>query len=145
MSNKAVIGIIIVLAAIGGLTWWSLADRQNQTEEPPVGGNGSDVTKDKLTINHYFDAGKHTIEGTMTLPTPCHSLTHEVEMNDPLTTQDVVIKFMTAPGEGICTQVLSDKFFRVTFEASENAKISATLNGAPLTLIFSETKSGITK
>ena len=127
-----------------GLSWWSLKDNKSEVvvEDTP----SSDIQS--LTVNHYFQeengTGKHTIEGTMTLPTPCHSLTNEVIVAKSMPEQ-VTIKFNTKAGEGICTQVLADKFFRVAFDASRDAVISATLNGKPLTLKFAENLEGITK
>jgi len=142
MSNKTIIGVIVGLIVIGGLAWWGLAGR---TEAPAGDVAGNEATQpNSLTVNHYFDNGSHTIEGTITLPTPCHSLTTEALVAESYPEQ-VTIKFTTAPGTGICTQVLADKFFRVTFNASKDALIKATLNGQPITLIFSEDKEGITK
>ena len=142
MNNKTIVGVIVGLIVIGGLAWWGLSGR---TEAPSGDVAGDQTTQPaSLTVNHYFDNGSHTIEGTITLPTPCHSLTTEALLAEPYPEQ-VTITFATAPGAGICTQVLADKFFRVTFNASKDALIKATLNGQPITLIFSENKEGITK
>ena len=78
------------------------------------------------------------------MPTPCHSLASDVMVAESMPEQ-VLIKFTTKAGEGICTQVLADKFFRVSFTASKDALITATLNGKVITLVYSETKEGITK
>lgn len=144
MSNKSIVGIVVVLVLILGGTWWSLSKRGDEVNVPVDNNDEQTTTPQSITVNHYFDNGNHSIEGTLTLPTPCHSLSHEVTVAES-SPEQVMIKFTTTPGEGICTQVLSDKFFRVTFAASAEAKISATLNGSPLRLIFSENKEGITK
>ncbi|HEY4483495.1 MAG TPA: hypothetical protein VI953_04960 [Candidatus Paceibacterota bacterium] len=143
MSNKTIVGVIVGLIVIGGLAWWGLSGRT----EAPVDGDvaGDEISQpNSLTVNHYFDNGSHTIEGTITLPTPCHSLTSDVLVAESYPEQ-VTIKFTIAPGTGICTQVLADKFFRVTFNASKDASIKATLNGQPISLVYSENKEGITK
>jgi|SRR3989344_7001890 len=147
MNNKTIIGILLVLVAIGGLAWWGLRDKPVETPVEDVGANPTNP--ESLTVNHYFENGKHTIEGTMTMPTPCHTLTSEVTLAPRSSPSEVgeqiMIKFTTKAGEGMCTQVLADKFFRVTFNASRDATIRATLNGQPLELKFSETLEGITK
>ena len=103
---------------------------------------------EKLTVNHYFQEngvnGSHTIEGTITLPTPCHTITNEVLVAESFPEQ-ISINFTTHPDSGICTQVLADKFFRVSFQASKDAIIRATLDGKPIELVFSENLEGITK
>ncbi|HEY4493543.1 MAG TPA: hypothetical protein VJB98_02900 [Candidatus Paceibacterota bacterium] len=142
MSNKTVIGIVAVLIVILGLVWWGLSDKQEVINEPV--DNGSEVTQDSLTVDHYYEDGKHTIEGTITLPTPCHTITGEAIVAESMPEQ-ITIKLTTKAGEGICTQVLADKFFRVTFNASKEAVIKATLDGKPITLVFSQVQEGITK
>ncbi|HEY9583082.1 MAG TPA: hypothetical protein VJK09_02095 [Candidatus Paceibacterota bacterium] len=147
MSNKTVIGIIIGLIIIGGLVWWSLSSKTDNDTGTPV-STGQETQPQSITVNHYFQenagVGAHTIEGTLTLPTPCHSLASDVMVAESMPEQ-VLIKFTTKAGEGICTQVLADKFFRVSFTASKDALITATLNGKVITLVYSETKEGITK
>ena len=111
---------------------------------PPVNNGEQTTTPDSITVNHYFDNGAHSLEGTLTLPTPCHILDYNTVVAESMPEQ-VMVNFSTKPGEGLCTQVLADKFFRVTFNASKDAVISATLDGKSIKLIFSETKEGITK
>ena len=147
MTNKTIIGVLVALVVVGGLAWWGLSNKTTVENIPEETTNTSPTT---LTVNHYYQVnngmGSHTLEGTITLPTPCHSLSVEAEVAPSVEhPEDVLVKFITKPGGGICTQVLSDKFFRVTFNAGEDAQITATLDGRPITLIFSENKEGITK
>ena len=143
MSNKATIGIVVVLVLILGGVWWSLSNKGDEDVVPADNG-GQTTSPDSITVNHYFDNGSHSLEGTLTLPTPCHTLDYNTVVAESMPEQ-VMVNFTTKPGEGLCTQVLSDKFFRVTFNASKDAVISATLDGRPIKLIFSDTKEGITK
>lgn len=151
MSNKAIAGIVVGLIVIGGLAWWGLSSKNTVNVS---GDTASTTAPTSLTVNHYFEEGSstpgfgsHTIEGTMTLPTPCHTLTTEATVTPGVGGEQdaALVAFATHQGEGVCTEVLADKFFRVSFTASKDAKISATLDGKPITLIFSENKEGITK
>ncbi|HEY4514759.1 MAG TPA: hypothetical protein VJJ22_01210 [Candidatus Paceibacterota bacterium] len=147
MNNKTIIGIIVAFVAVGGLAYWSLSGKDVSNQGAVV----IDATKtDEVTtliVNHYFDNGSHTIEGTMTLPTPCDTLSQEVDITKGVSgvVDKVVVNFTTKSTEGFCTQVLADKFFHVSFNAGKDAIITATLNGKPLRLIFSETFEGVTK
>lgn len=150
MNNKTIIGIIVALLVVLGLAWWSLSDRSNSNKEGEVDNNTSvlgdqqSAPSGSLTVNHYFSDGSHTIEGTITLPTPCHTISHDVLVAESFPEQ-VSIALVTKPGAGLCTQVLADKFFRITFNASKDAVIRATLDGQPITLIYSDNNEGITK
>lgn len=135
----------MALAAVGAGIWWSLAHRNAATPSQNVAGVSTEGEQPQsLTVNHYYNNGQHSIEGTITLPTPCHSLEQNVSVTRG-TPDKVVIAFTTRAGAGVCTQVLSDKFFRVVFAAGPDAQVSATLNGQPLSLVYSENKEGITK
>ncbi len=145
MNNKTIVGTILGLLIVLGLVYWSLSnyDKRNDLDKvdtTPV----VNQAPTSLTVNHYYNNNSHTIEGTMTLPTPCHTLSHTANVAES-SPEQVSIAFVTKASEGLCTQVLADKFFRVVFEASVDAVITATLDGQPLNLIFSEIKEGITK
>lgn len=143
MNNKTIIGVLVGLLVIGGLAYWSLSGKEETSVLTPV-EEATSTEPTAITVNHYFDKGTHTIEGTMTLPTPCHTLTTNATVAESAPEQ-VTVAFVTTPGTDICTQALADKFFRVSFYASKEAVISATLNGKPLRLDFSENFEGITK
>ncbi|OHB17806.1 MAG: hypothetical protein A2749_00985 [Parcubacteria group bacterium RIFCSPHIGHO2_01_FULL_45_26] len=146
MSNKTTIAVVVILAIILGFVWWSLGAKKE--EAVPTDTSTVATLPDSITVNHYFDNGNHSLEGTLTLPTPCHTLSYEatlVPRSLGEAGERVLVGFVTKPNEGLCTQVLSDKFFRVTFRAGKDALITATLDGKPVRLIFSETKEGITK
>lgn len=148
MSNKTIIAIIIVILVIVGFIIWkspfsgpSDTDTATTTEGDVLGEDTSVITAD-----HFFDAATntHTLEGVITLPTPCHTLTNTVATDGPADT-DITIAFTTAQGGEICTQVLSQKIFHIEFKAAENATIHATLNGQPRELKLTTQGSAIQK
>ncbi len=141
MSNKVIALITIVLVAIlGYLFWrsWAVEPAILDTELEQI------FTLKSLTVDHYFRDGVHTLEGTIKLPTPCHEVSHEVIIAKSLPEQ-VSINFSTKKTAEICTQVIADKFFSVSFEASEEARINASMNGVPFDLIFGQDFEGVTK
>ncbi len=150
MNNKTTIAIIAGVLVIGGLAWWALSGK-GATQPTDTTSTTQTNQPTSVTVNHYFQEnngiGSHTIEGTLTLPTPCHILASNAVVTPGINgaPDQVLITFTTTPGTGVCTQVLADKFFRVTFTAGKDALITATLDGKPLALVYSETKEGITK
>lgn len=129
MSNKVVLLIIIILLVILGLIFWNpFGSNDDLVNVPPA-----DVQNQIVTANHFYTNGTHTIEGTITLPTPCHELRSDVVIAESMPEQ-VTINFTTSNDTEICTQTIANKFFSVSFPASLEAIIAATLDGKPLAL-----------
>lgn len=105
---------------------------------PPTMGGGDSETQSPINATHTYSNGKHTISGTVTTPTPCHSLSYNVQVAESYPEQ-VSIAFKIFPPDEpdvMCAQVMSTKTFSLSFDASEHAAIKATLDGTPITLSF---------
>lgn len=142
MSNKSIVAIVvIVLLLAGGILW--LVPFGNPAEE-----NDNEVVElpgpEVVRVNHFFENGLHTVEGTITLPTPCYSLETNVAVTKATDdgSDKAVLNFVATSGTGVCTQVIADKFFSTSFEAGENAEITATYNGKPIRLDIAEGVEG---
>jgi hypothetical protein len=94
----------------------------------PISGEAQTVS-----VARSFANGTHTVKGVISLPTPCYELTHDVMIMESYPEQ-VVIQFTAKDQGGICVQVIDERPFEVTFQASEQATVRATLNGQPLVL-----------
>lgn len=141
MSNRFVIFVVIlVVAIIVGVVWYIPFDKPSDVvekeKEGAVAGEETFVPE-SISADHYFTDGEHTIQGLVTLPTPCHSLTHDVLVAESFPEQ-VTIAFTSEAGPAICTQLIDEKFFSLSFQASEGAQIKATFNGTPVRLILNE-------
>lgn len=140
MSTKAVvITIVVLLVIVGAFAWWQFRAPEELAGTPEP--TPTDNTGQSVTANHYFSNGTHTIEGNITLPTPCHELTHDVVVAESAPEQ-VTINFRAESTAEICTQVLADRFFTLSFQASQDAVIKATLNGVPVALNLIESGEG---
>lgn len=88
-----------------------------------------------IPVSHTFEDGAHRIKGRLTLPDPCYEIESEVIVMESYPEQ-VRINLTTPRPEQICAQVLTDKDFEVTFQASEQAVITAYLNDVRVELIL---------
>lgn len=90
-----------------------------------------------LVVDWSYRAGRHTLVGVISTPTPCHGLHSDVIVAESYPEQ-VTVNFMISPpaSDEVCLQVIDQKPFNVSFEASRNAKIRATLNGEELDLMM---------
>lgn len=128
--------IIIVLLIIGIFSWQYYAKSRNA--ENGNNQNNATTTEEEttamlITAKHQFKDGKHIVAGEVNLPTPCHSLTSDIQIakSNP---EQVTIKFTSASQAEFCAQVITPERFKIEFEASGNAVIKATWNGADANL-----------
>lgn len=105
-----------------------LDDPLDQTAPPALSELSS------IVVQKEFNNGVHKISGIITLPDPCYEIESEVVVMESFPEQ-VRITLTTPRKEGFCAQVLTDKTFEVTFQASDQAKITAYLNEVKVELI----------
>lgn len=131
--------ILIFLALLGGLylVFFLMADRlvaPTILDNPAL--NGTDPLTggaQTISVTRSYANGTHTLRGVIALPTPCHTLSQEVRIMESYPEQ-VVIDFISEDSGAICVQVIDERPFEVTFQASDAVTIRATLNGKPLVL-----------
>ena len=109
MNNKTIIGIVLALVILVGLFLWLKPFNSGEPNSAAIGIEEEEMTQD-LAVDHFFQNGVHTIEGTLDLPTPCHEIKSSVVVGsgDPV----AVIITMTPEATGeICRQVIPNKLF----------------------------------
>ena len=138
MNNRTIIAIVIIIILIAlGILWLAPFDNPEENEEV---NTEQSSWPEEARANHFFKDGTHTIEGTITLPTPCHTLVTDVTVNEAK--DKAVVNFVGRASTGICAQVVAEKIFTVNFQASGDAEITATFNGAPIRLNLIEGEEG---
>ncbi len=148
MSNKFTALIIVLIVGAIALVYFFIpfedpAKVVETQKNGDVAGEDSYVP-DKIVADHYFANGTHSLEGVVSLPTPCHSLSAQATVAESMPEQ-VTIAFTSVASDGICTQVIDEKFFSVSFQASAQAVIKATFNGNPVNLVLSQRGEAIQK
>ena len=126
--------VVIVLVTVGMFVFSS---KSTQDDLLMDSGNISDnpyfQTLDSIPVRRSFANGMHTMQGHVILPNPCYDFTHEV-VNAESFPEQVIIDFTVIPRAEVCVQVLDEREFTVTFQASEQALITARINGEAITL-----------
>lgn len=110
-----------------------------------TGNKDSDINfvkSDTLTLDsgkihalHNIEKNAHMIVGSVVLPTPCHELVLESVVAQSMPEQ-VTLLFSTQNRSDFCTQMITEKYFEIKFEADKNAKIKAVFDNAPIDLIL---------
>ncbi len=87
----------------------------------------------RVDAKHFYINGTHTIVGEIPFPTPCDLLNWETRVAESYPEQ-VTVAFDVINNAEMCTQVVTPQRFKVSFDASESARIRATLEGRDIEL-----------
>lgn len=129
MSNRAVIlTIILFVLIVGGMFSFAYLKKQEVvseqlvTEEPEPEVKYADISR--IDAKHYFADGVHTLVGEIPMPTPCDLLNYQVMVAESYPEQ-VTVDFTVINNAEFCAEVITPARFKVEFQASEEASISA--------------------
>ena len=87
-------------------------------------------TKKEVTFGTTYEDNLLKYEGTIALPTPCHSLKQDVKVMESYPEQVRIDLTVENPSpEKICAQQIRQKDFSGELKVSENAKVTVFLNG----------------
>lgn len=139
MSQKSIILIVTLFALIvaGMFMYANLKKAELQLEPEVVQTNEPievpypDITR--IDVKHYFIDGKHTLVGEVMFPTQCDLLEAEALVMESYPEQ-VVVNFNVINNAETCAQVVTAQRFKVEFEASQEASITARFMGRDIEL-----------
>jgi len=128
MSKQSLtIGISIIIVAVIGLVVFQSSSQEvdQQSDDNPAATISEDdgVVRTINGLHQYLpEEGRHIVAGTTTVPTPCHQLTTETEVRES-NPEQVVLSFAAEKenNEEMCAQVIQNRRFKVSVEASSNA------------------------
>jgi hypothetical protein len=100
-------------------------DQGLHVEEDPTSPYG---TITRIDAKHFYIDGTHTVVGEMAMPTPCDLLNWDTRILESFPEQ-VIIDFEVVNHAETCAQVVTPQRFSVSFDASEEAVVRATLQG----------------
>src|SRR3989344_7481643 len=124
-NNKIIWGALILI--ILGAGAWFLMPNNKEEEHKPLAQKAEGI--------HYVGDGIHTVEGTVTLPNPCYTLSVVSEKRSGAP-EEVLLRFTANQTADVCAQVLYSAPFRLTFDADEHANLSGEINGVSFPLEF---------
>jgi hypothetical protein len=125
--KKTIITIISLVVVLAIVTYaYEFIFKKPIIESPTQ--EQQEVSSTPIEIKEQYKNSTYTFVGSLSVPTPCHTLTTKVnKVSDSgyqieVTTQD--------PPEGqICAQVISEKSFKTSFVAPENITVTLLING----------------
>ncbi|MDP3988969.1 MAG: hypothetical protein Q8P93_01920 [bacterium] len=135
-----VIGIIILVLVVLGLVAWNRtadADTDDMPANEEQTNNDSASDQQATLVSYTYEDGVHIYTGMIKVPTPCHTLTHEVVLTEEAPIVPTINFTINQPqADAVCAQVITEVPFTVEFRAPENsARAEATLDGNPFFLI----------
>jgi hypothetical protein len=139
MHQRAIIMsvILFVLVVVGMFVFTYLKRGELATiDETPIVTKTEVTPYDHITrvdAKHFFIDGVHTLVGEIPMPTPCDLVDSSALVAESFPEQ-VTIDFNIINNADSCVQVVTDQRFKVSFNASSGASISARLNGRAIEL-----------
>ncbi|PJE74143.1 MAG: hypothetical protein COV02_00145 [Candidatus Terrybacteria bacterium CG10_big_fil_rev_8_21_14_0_10_41_10] len=131
MSKKNIVVLLLAIAVIiMAFIFLGKGDKSENLGDVKIDRNG---IAQRITAKHLFENGVHTVAGDVDLPTPCHELTATATVLESFPEQ-VLIELKSKAGKGVCAQVVTPKKFKVVFNASKDASITAKLDGKDVIL-----------
>lgn len=83
-----------------------------------------------ISATRTYKDGVYHVEGSLTLPTPCHQLLIDPRILESYPEQ-VAVDFTIRDSGNICVQVLHEQAWEFDVRVSEQASFSARINGQP--------------
>jgi hypothetical protein len=137
MEQKNIIAAVVVLALIiAGMFIFAYLKKaelnQNPADQTPTATPSGDEAPfagiTRVDAKHFFDGKTHTLAGEMNMPTPCDLLNWSTRIQESMP-ETAIVEFDVINNAESCIQVITPQRFLVSFDASENAVIRATLKG----------------
>lgn len=94
---------------------------------PNGGGNTTDLYTVTI-VEESFQDSLHTLSGVVVVPTPCHQVTVSDVLIAESYPEQIRISLEVTSGSDICAQVITEKPFAVSFNASKEATITFLVN-----------------
>ncbi len=86
-----------------------------------------------VSVHRSYAKGVHTVEGVITLPTPCYTLATQVEVSSS-SPSVATIYFSSGDPGGMCIQVIDERAFKTTFKGAESVTLKGIMNGTEIAL-----------
>lgn len=140
MKNKIITVVVLLILLLVSIFGYELIFKTPLVESP-VKEETSELPMSTLDIKEQYQDGVYTFAGTIQVPTPCHLV--ESNVTTAGDNQYEININTVAPGEDVmCAQVITDKNYKVSFEAPEDAVIRAFVDGVEYELNRFEVPAG---
>jgi hypothetical protein len=142
MINKKeawVLFALIVILVGGSIIYSSGSDSEITLPSSTANTASTTLSFERLTLEHSFADGMHTLSGTFHLPAPCYQFTYNTRVAESFPEQVMIDFTLTPPDPAVvCIQMVSEQAFNLQVEASEQATFSARVNTIPINLSLKE-------
>lgn len=81
-----------------------------------------------IEVKEQYKDSVYTFVGDIQVPTPCHSLKSKVTMISE-TLYQIEVTTISPSSDTICAQVLTDKSYKVSFEAEQDIVVTVLIDG----------------
>ncbi len=133
VASLVVLGLIVIGMFVFAYIKKTEIDVAVQNPNTPTVTESPYANITRIDAKHFFMKGTHTVVGEIPMPTPCDLLNWSTQMRES-NPEGVTIDFAVINHSPTCAQVVTAQRFKVSFVASEQATIGATLQGRKVEL-----------
>jgi hypothetical protein len=132
MTTKQIILSLLLILVVIALVLVLTSPQETEEQQPPA-----DIPFgiEQVEAVHTIEDSLHTVSGVFPVPSACYELNTSAIVRESMPEQ-VTIEFTLTEVAEMCAQVIIETPFTVTFSASPEATIDATLNDEPIELIL---------
>lgn len=150
MKQRAVVIIIIlfVLIVLGMFSFAYLKSKEStqsvnkaDNATPPAAQEDRYSYISRVDAKHYYIDGEHTVVGEIPMPTPCDLLQTDAVVAESYPEQ-ITIRFSVINTADFCSETITPARFKVSAEASKDAKFYATFQNRTIELNLIEALEG---
>lgn len=127
MNTRVILGVVVIVA-IGVAAFFFWPSQKAPIDQIVVDDVAPIQEEDPYRITHTFRKGTHTVEGVVTLPTPCHELREDIVVAESFPEQ-VRIDLRIIATDGICIQVIDEREFSIDVDVDEAASFTLSIDG----------------
>lgn len=126
--------LVLIVAGMFGFTYLKKQEiTENPTPTPSVEEESPYASITRIDAKHFYENGTHTIVGEIMLPTTCDLLNWGAQVQESMP-ETAVIDFTVINNAEECGAATVPQRFQVSFNASEQAVVRATLQGRAVEL-----------
>lgn len=120
-----IVSLLVILLIV--LYGYEFIFKKPVIESPTISEN-PDLYIPTLEIKEQYVDSIYTFVGNLEVPTPCHTIKSNVNMLSEGVYQ-IEVTTVAPSADTICAQVITEKSYKVSFEAGEDIDVTALING----------------
>lgn len=120
----------VIVVFLGTVLFALRTSEAPHTTEPLTASS----TPPAVSLKDSYKKGAHTLTGSLTVPTPCHSVTASASFLPSEVPPTIRVDVDAPADDGLCLTLPTDKTFSLSVSAPQDVPTVVYVNGIPATI-----------